>query len=158
MRVEDRKNGETLPRFVTTTRTRIINPCAAVPCTLYLPVITIFFHLLSLLSSPIPGEAHFPPLSSLRSPSSRVANEEETPTLDDSCSHTRGVNRRIYMCASAYVIFSWYSAVSRFAGGTEYRRGIPYIDDAIRTGNLGRFPAALPALSPRFCFHVALGT
>lgn len=68
LRVENRKNCETLPRSVTTTRTRIINPCTvAVPCTLYLPVITIFFffHLLSI--SPIPGEARLlPPLGSLR--------------------------------------------------------------------------------------------
>lgn len=50
----------------------------------------------------------------------------------------------------------WCSAASRFAGGRRNTGEDPYIDDAIRTGNLRGFPAAL-SLSPRFCFHVALG-
>lgn len=74
------RTGNTLPRFVRTTR--IINPRIAVPCTLYLPVITTFFYLLYLSpfrpSLPfVPTKCIFPLAyrSSLK-PSYRVAARE----------------------------------------------------------------------------------
>lgn len=80
LRFEDRKNVETLPRFVTTTQTRIINPRNMVPCSLYLPVITIFFLCPIYLPrpSPVPGETDLLPLVP-RSPVplSRVTTRKE---------------------------------------------------------------------------------
>lgn len=99
LRFEDRKNVETLPRFVTTTQTRIINPRNMVPCSLYLPVITIFF--MSYLSPPdLPRSrrnAPSPLSASFACAFEQGDHEEGTPTLGDSCSHTRGVKRRIYV-------------------------------------------------------------
>lgn len=63
LRFEDRKNAGTLPRFVTTTQTRIINPRNMVPCSLYLPVITIFLCPIYLpRPSSILSETHLLPL------------------------------------------------------------------------------------------------
>lgn len=154
LRFEDRKNVGTLPRFVTTPQTRIINPRNMVPCSLYLPVITIFF--MSYLSSPtFPRSRRNAP--SPLSASFAYAFEHRVTTRKEHlrsairCSHTRSVNRRIYV----YFGTRYLPVVSnRFAaspaGGGEYRD--EDIGDSIKTGNYAGFRLYDPTCLRGFAF------
>lgn len=124
---------------VTTMRTRIINPRTVMPaCTLYLPVITIFFfNILSI--SPVLSRRSAP-FSPRRDRSFCALREEggyelgegtqnAYALLGESRSHTRGVNRRIYVRFRRTLSSTWYFRPLR---GRKSAQG-PYIDDAIET-------------------------
>jgi len=129
-----------------------------VPCSLYLPVITIFLCPI-YLSSTFPRSRRNAPSSlsaSFACAFKQGDHEQETPTLGDSCfpharrkpPDIRALRRTLSSCG-----------IQPLRGLREVPRGIPariVYRRFYQSRKLRRFPAVWPDLSPRLCLHVAL--